>query len=510
MRFFRRLRKTFGQRLSKLKAHFGRPQSESSGGDVTPRIESEPKPVPQTATRVSQPVQRRGRLWNIGLDFGTAFTKCIVRNLGTEEAFIVPLGQAPYLLSSEVLYGNGELWMSGDATEETDFKRALNLKMALADAVGQRKESAWLSEFRRMAKGADEEVLTTRLKVLTTYYLARVVQQARAFIVARTSGFNEALGDQVMVNMAIPVSHAQQTAIASVFESCLRCAYSLAREPSLSIMAAKEVENALLNCSNRAEQDIGCYVYPEVSANVQSYIKSRAGMDGLYLFVDVGAGTVDVSIFIYYTHETNDRPISYPAAGVIPLGSSQIEMRVAQRLSQEAGGGDAELERLQEFVRLVKEGENTAPESVGREIRAVERLLEDEVFCEAAPILVDGRSKIRRTPPNQYNQWRSLKILLGGGGADARLYYKAVNRWFQQFSHFEPESKPIPLPRDLIWPTDIPEQSQTRIFRRFSVAYGLSFDRANLADHRYPNEVMALPEEGPPPPQPEAPSKDEC
>jgi len=49
---------------------------------------------------------------------------------------------------------------------------------------------------------------------------------------------------------------------------------------------------------------------------VQSYIKSQAGTDGLYLFVDVGAGTVDLSIFIYYTHPSNDRPITYVEAGV--------------------------------------------------------------------------------------------------------------------------------------------------------------------------------------------------
>jgi hypothetical protein len=242
-------------------------------------------------------------------------------------------------------------------------------------------------------------------------------------------------------------------------------------------------------------------LYPEVSANVQTYIRSH-GVDGLYLFMDVGAGTVDLSVFIYYQHPDNDRPLSYPSAGVIPLGSSQIEMRVARKLN---GNRQEPIAELQEIVRRVKEGHGNHDVTINQEIRATENEIENEMFIEAAPVLKAGRDRI--IP----HQWRSLKMLIGGGGAATPLYQNAVNRWFEQVNYFVPEVRPIPLPSDLQWPADIPESRRDRLFRRFSVAYGLSFDRANLDDHRFPQDMPPLPiEPDTPPERPQAPTKDEC
>ena len=308
-----------------------------------------------------------------------------------------------------------------------------------------------------------------------------------------------------MVNMAVPVAHAQEVSVSKSFQRCLNWSFLLARETDLSRLSAEEIQTALVKIGEPPEQDIGCYLYPEVSASVQSYVKSRAGSDGLYLFMDVGAGTVDLSIFIYYRHESNDRPFSYPSAGIIPLGSSQIEMRVARNLN---GNRPETIAELQEIVRRVKEGHGNHDESISQEMRVTEREIENEMFQEAAPILGVGRKYIHRP---QCPQWRSLKMLIGGGGAETPLYRNAVNQWFERFSHFTPEVSPIPLPAQLQWPANIPESQRDRLFRRFSVAYGLSFDIANLDDHRFPKDMPPLPiEPDTPPERPQAPTKDEC
>jgi hypothetical protein len=57
----------------------------------------------------------------------------------------------------------------------------------------------------------------------------------------------------------------------------------------------------------------------------------------------------------------------------------------------------------------------------------------------------------------------------------------------------------------------LPEARRDWLFRRFSVAYGLSFDRANLDDHRFPQDMpLLLIEPDVPPERPQAPTKDEC
>jgi hypothetical protein len=229
--------------------------------------------------------------------------------------------------------------------------------------------------------------------------------------------------------------------------------------------------------------------------------------------------TVDLSVFIYYTHPSNDRPISYVAAGVVPLGSSQIEIRAARRLAErtlsvlKAAGimlsSDGMLEaKLQEIIRLGKEGQRIDP-TLFQEMRTAQQTVEDDLYQSEAPIIDSARRKFRHGNRTS-DQWKTLKLLMGGGGANAPLYQSAINRWFKQFQ-FEPPRKQIPLPSDLKWPADFSATSHANAFRRFAVAYGLSFDRANLEDHRFPKDIRPVHHHpAPAVNRPHAPTKDEC
>lgn len=489
------------QRHTKRTAIWGR----SHEGATARSMPADPMP-PKVCSR-SLPLcgsvhpRRRPRYWNIGLDFGTAFTKCVARNLATQEAFLVPLGNRSYLCPSEVFWENGRLWLSGDAGCEERGDPVRYLKMALAETAlgktaGARLDNrvpsaSWIRWIER--KGCPE--------IATLYFLARILQQARAFIVARAPDFDESKGDRCMVNLAVPVAHAQERVIASAFERCLRCAWRLARQSEVAHMSPQTIA-ATLQDWDAHEDDAGCSIYPEVSANVQSYIKSRAGTDGLYLFADVGAGTIDISVFLYYTHPANVRPISYLAAGVVPLGSAVIEMRAARRLAR---GRQQEFGELESQVRRIKEGHVSDAPEIMSAIRQAEQEIEDEVFYQVAPVLDEARRKIRR------EQWRTLRTLWSGGGAEAPLYRRAVNRWFQLCCAFSPEHSWIPVPSDLRWPSEMDEPVRVNLFRRFAVAYGLSFDRVNLEEHRFPSEVQALPvANGYTAYRPIAPATEEC
>lgn len=484
-------------------------------------------PVPAEVVRKSPP-RRSPRMWNIGLDFGTAFTKCIVRDLGSDDAFIVPLSRDQFLLPSEVLVGNNSLGLSGEAVDVEQPFRVQNLKMTLAELAAGKNSGVWAGDFLRLSERYPHAPLAANPAGLTVYFLARAIQKAKAFIAQKSPDFDEANGDRCFLNMAVPVAHAEKTAIANKFDACLRQAWLLARESNLQKWDQQQVGEALKNLNGTfSAGELPCYLYPEVSANVQSYIKSRAGADGLYLFVDVGAGTVDLSIFIYYTHPSNDRPITYVEAGVLPLGSSQIEIRAAHRISQNPlsamaycdGGSVTDKDllqfKLQEIIRSIKEGRKR-DEPLHQAMKAAETAIEADLFDQAAKVLGGAQLKLvrdanGRNRPAGVHQWRTLNLLIGGGGARTALYSNAVNAWFEQCCHFTPDRKPIPLPQDLKWPTELPAARYASEFSRFTVAYGLSFDRANLEDHRFPKEVRPLAsvhEE--PRNRPHAPSKDEC
>lgn len=389
----------------------------------------------------------------------------------------------------------------GDTSVTVRGQAVRFLKPALADAASGKTTSEWLEEFNRTTMFLKDVGLDKRLELLTVYFLARVMHRARSFIISKTPEFDEEKGDRCWVNMAVPVAHAEEVNVARSFERCLRCAWAIARDPDLVHSSVDRIANAIWNFKDKGG-DVGCYIYPEVSANLQSYIKSRAGSDGLYLFADIGAATVDLSVFVYYTHPTNDRPISYVSAGVIPLGAAQIEIRAARELSRDS---PEEFAALQERIQKIKEGVSSGDSSLLNAMRVAENTIENDLFLAAAPVLDNARRKILKS------QWQKLRILLGGGGAEIALYRRALDRWFNRFSFFEPELAAIPLPPDLQWPSGGNEDNRPRIFRRFSVAYGLSFDRANLEEHRFPSEVPPLPvDTEPPPPRPQAPSKEEC
>ena len=450
-------------------------------------------------------------MWNIGLDFGTAFTKCVVRDLGANQAFVVPMAGEQLLLPSEVFVGTSRIGLFGESMTEDRPFRVQNLKMTLAETASGQTAGVWAAEFRRLREHHPDAVFATNPGLLTVYFLARAIQKAKAFILTKTPDFDESRGDRYFINMAVPVAHAEESAIAAAFDKCLRQAWLLAREASLSDWDQTRVHAALASLSAVAQDDLPCYIYPEVSANVQSYVKSRAGVDGLYLFVDVGAGTVDLSIFIYYTHPSNDRPISYVSAGVIPLGSSQIEIRAARSLAD----NDLRQVQLQELIRRAKEGDRIDL-ALHHAMKTAEESIEIELLDHAARVLQGGRMKLTQDTDGRRrkagaDQWKTLNLLLGGGGAKTRLYPDVINKWFKQCNQFEPGRKPIPLPEDLKWPTSLPARKQAEEFTRFTVAYGLSFDRANLEDHRFPKEVKPLTggiEASTI--RPHAPSKDEC
>ena len=133
--------------------------------------------------------------------------------------------------------------------------------------------------------------------------------------------------------MAVPAAHAQDKAVEEAFLRCLNLAWQLAKDSTDPTMSIADCIAAIRQIKSVEDQH-ACYLYPEVSANVQSFIKSPSGFPGLFLFVDVGAGTVNASTFIYHPDKENPKPLSYFAAEVMPLGSSQCEIRAVAEVAK--------------------------------------------------------------------------------------------------------------------------------------------------------------------------------
>jgi len=432
----------------------------------------------------------------VGLDFGTAYTKCMVRdfNYRGSNKSVLPLsfgsnGEATYFLPSELGWANGKLIHALDGIPDSVPVLAF-LKMALAAAAtGVR--SDWLDGVARPIGAIDSHQQLASVRALVVYYLIRVLRVVQDSIAAHWKDFGDVQGDTVFYNMAVPVAQARDEAVLGAFREVLEVAVSIAS-------SGKEIPQSLDEMITLVEKHRGteldiCDIMPEVTANVQSYVRSRGGRHGLYLFADVGAGTVDYSVFIYYPQD-GDRALTYPHAAVEHLGSSQLEMRTFQR-SQVA---------IMRQLRLIKEGKSKTgawSTDLAKELDETRAEIEREIAAATERVIYFTRKKINR------RQFQTMQILYGGGGWSPAPYAKGVEKAFDSRWGLSAVSQPLPVPSDVDWPTG----EGANLFRRFSVAYGLSsFFSKDPPIQRFPDEIAEFdPEDRPRAVLPSAPSKDE-
>jgi hypothetical protein len=421
--------------------------------------------------------------FNIGLDFGTAFTKCLIRNVANNIAYPLFLscnGESTFLIPSEVRVKQKRLNVPFDINYEGE---PINyLKMALTAVVEPRERLAWLENVEDRIPVEWRNAVPQHVEALTIYFLARILAEALRFIETQTPDFGQLEEDRCFVNMAVPVGHAQLRHVERKFLLVLRHAYALMRLPDFRTILVEDIVRLVAEEKFSENYERYCYLYPEVSANVQSYIKSPAARRDLHLFVDVGAGTVDLSAFIYYPRSKDGRTLNYMAADVLTLGSSQIELRAAARC-----GGT--IETIRQFKETGRADAKLLPQ-----IRAAVQEAKNDIEGELYPRVINLLKKVRDLIPTAHDRTRRdtqfyrAQLLLGGGGLCDVPYKSAIKRAMLNVKITDPPIVPLPVPEDLIWPERTNVQKE-RAFSRLSVAYGLSFLKATLDEHRYPYEI---------------------
>lgn len=427
----------------------------------------------------------------VGLDFGTAYTKCLVRDFGyrrgTPLSFEID-GSDSFFIPSELTLRDGRLAHPLDG--ETDGGRALSyLKMALAfAALGER--SDWLDAVMRPIGVSESQRQLEHMRALVVFYLVGVLRAVHTFIGEKWKDFGKHKDDAVFYNMAVPVAQAGDVSVQAAFRECLNTAVALVQR---KVKLPDEVPALLaLVEQHRAAQSPICDLMPEVTANVQSYVRSRGGREGLYLFADVGAGTVDFSIFIYFT-SGGDRALTYPHAAVELLGSSQLELRTFQR-SQVA---------LTRQLRLLKEGATREAEwrmNLTKELQSTRDEIRAELATATERAVVLAKRKLHHW------QFNTMQILFGGGGCSSNPYENGIEAAFIPRWGLTAVSQPLPVPSDVDWPSG----QGSALFRRFAVAYGLSFLPTDQPIQRFPDDVAELgPDARPRAAHYEAPTKDE-
>ena len=423
-------------------------------------------------------------IFQIGFDFGTSSSKTVIRDINTNRAWVyigsTAANHCAFLISSVVIYRNGNFERHLDADTLYPEGGLYHLKMAAEKVALGIVNVPILAEYKRIL-GQNSSYRTDYItKLACIYLLASTFSDIAASIIQRFPDYGKNKDDQMAINMAIPVSNISNNKVRSFFERTLNISWELSwkfnsftRKISVAEFAQK-VEECERGTTAHGENEL-CHVYPEVSANVQAFVRSPASspdMRTIYFFSDTGAGTVDQSVFTYAGGD--GRRLNYFSAGVFSRGSSQIEI---------AACGDTVDENNLEFWRKEKErGQdspvlNRAKIKVGEELKAdTGKTLRDTLTC-----LPFGEGGI--SPANTLKE--NIKFIFSGGGHAEFPYQVAVINAYKDSLHTrqEPLVTSMARPPDL----DVPKGCD-HWMNRLYVAYGLSFLFHDLAENSFPKD----------------------
>jgi hypothetical protein len=394
----------------------------------------------------------------MGLDFGTSCTKVVIDDRQMQHRYAVPLVDAPgvgaYLLPARLNEHDGTYTLGDSGCAFTDLKLAL------------------------MASPQDDSVCAR-----VCAYLALVIRTSRSWLF--TQHRNAFTGAEILWTLALGQPADQVSSIESkqLFDQLGNVAWQLAASES-----DLRSENVLKLWQRRTDisntDDVEVVVMPEMAAQIHGFVSSESFDSreaNIYLMVDVGAGTVDASIFRVKKDSAGTVSFSFFTNSVETYGVANLHRyRVAwwQKQLEKSEKGKSIISIL-EGIRLPTEYRGQFPESFRKYVLGVSvQLLNggadpDNEFLQLVRNQVAGRVMFKAWKEKYLTQSAisGIPFFLCGGGARHGLY-KQLETKLQHTpnaSWMNANRRALKLPSDLIAP-GLPVAE----YDRLSVAYGLS------------------------------------
>lgn len=407
----------------------------------------------------------------MGLDFGTSATKVVVADRAMNAAYAVPfmdsVGVSSYLLPSALVESSDGLYaLSGKGGRHADLKLA-------------------------MLARPDDAASCARVCA----FLALVIRSARAWLFEAKR--EQYLRADILWTLALgqPADHAASAGFRRHYEQLATVAWFLAGKAGPVSVGAAEAA-----WTRREQLDVGdeLEVRPmaELSAQVHGFVSSShfdVRQPNIYLLVDVGAGTVDASLFHVQKDRGGTVSFSFFTHTVELLGAANLNRhRLDWWLSQLGATREALVTsdartaaRIQALMdelgrlRLPTEYRGRYPDQYSSYVKGVGVTLEggarspDDEFRQQVRNQVAGRVLYGAWKQRLLTQddVKDMPFFLCGGGA-RHSFYAALKTSLQQTPNCTWLSA---KPRELALPTNMVAPGVSSAdYDRLSVAYGLS------------------------------------
>lgn len=412
-----------------------------------------------------------GRELVIGLDFGTSSTKVVVADQSLNVGYAVPLvdgvGASQYLLPSVLIETDeGFYSLSGDGFRHADLKLAMLGTM-------------------------DDDVVCSRVCA----FLGLVIRSARAWLYENKG--DQYLRADILWTLALgqPASASQSDSHRDQFEQLAKVAWALAAKTRpISVNTARKAWR--LREKLELGDELEVRTMAELTAQIHGFVSSShfdERQPNVYLMVDVGAGTLDASVFRVKKDAGGTVSFALFTHSVELLGAAnfnryrvgwwQAQLSVAaQHLSTKnisLAQRTSEVEKELDQLKLPTEYRGRYPDDYYSYLKGVKVLYEGSATSPDKEYF----SKVLRQVSGQvlYGAWiegllsqdaiKGMPFYLCGGGA-RHSFYGALKTELRKTPNC---SWLNARPRELVLPANMAAPGLAAgDFDRLSVAYGLS------------------------------------
>lgn len=411
---------------------------------------------------------------HLGIDFGTRYTKACFRDLGSDKSEVVTFARGKprpedTLLRSHIELSDGRV-LAG--LSEAEWRRRAQppgsidldfVKMRLAQLDIPTRAGAWVPAPVDGCESAD------RVEALAAFFLARVINRSCSWVSEARRDLFTGRTPLWSFSIGVPVKYANSPALGR-FERVLGVAAAWARRgvPESTTLADA---CAAVRDLERVRWTTDVSVQAEIAAAVRSFITSPRALEGVYLYFDVGAGTLDGASFRFYRPPNESSQINFYSGEVEQLGVAAVAGMVAPAASWEA----AEIERIlgephsrDKLSGLLDDAERQIQTLVAKVIMSGKRV--DRLGWSAG--LDDLAREFHRR--RRANPAGPIPLFIGGGGSGSSFYQSAILSTYEHrglanagIRRYSLEQLPLPADLDM-------SGLASEHFRRFAVAYGLS------------------------------------
>ena len=396
---------------------------------------------PRGVTGLAPVVEAKdGRLAILGLDFGTAFTKAVVRWSGRHYA----------VDWSDAVEGLDHHLLASVFSEAPDGRCVLGAHPTVGWSVREGIKLQLLSS---------EEASIDRRMADAVIFIALAFRYVDGWL--RRTNREVEQGLRWRLHVGLPTKSWDSDAITEMFKTVAQAARVLACIPAPVTRSAALEALRMTGQVDRPAVD----VFPEFACQLYSYLLSPERREDLHALVDIGAGTLDIAYFNVFMKD---------GEALLPIFASEVGNLGAHYLIAALSGAEnrlvwsdseSSLSDVEVGLKL-----DCSPNDV-RKRRSLYLSSVAEVFCQAT---IAAKATYPTSPA--FQRAEGVRLFLCGGGSRIPSLQK-------RFERIVGEAESILRIRfqlsELVMPHDIVGKLHSG-FDRLSVAYGLSQNAANI------------------------------